>query len=212
MARPTNRYARAQARARYRKPKRSGSSLGWNVVIGVIVILGIAGIFVSRSSSGSGGGAGLSTADHWHTALGVNVCGEWEPAQPEFTTQSDDPSLYAGLHTHDDGIIHMEPQSSADTGSKATVGRYAEYGGWDLSEDSFETWNGTARQNGDTCPDGQPGVVRWAVNGKEREGNPADFTPGDGDVFVVAFGPADQDLSELVPPSASELPNAAQNE
>jgi hypothetical protein len=212
MARPTNRYARAQARARYRKPKRTGSSLGWNLAIGVIVILGIGGIVVSRTGSGTSGGAGLEIGDHWHAALGVNICGEWEPAQPEFTSQFDNPSLYAGIHTHDDGIIHMEPQSSADTGANATVGNFAEFGGWDLGSDSFETWTGKAQRNGDTCPDGQAGTVRWAVNGKEREGDPGDLAPGDGDVVVIAFIPDSVNIEELVPPSTAELPNAAQNE
>ena len=40
MPKSKTRYARAQARARYRKPKRRNSSMGWNVAIALIVVVG----------------------------------------------------------------------------------------------------------------------------------------------------------------------------
>jgi hypothetical protein len=202
MARPTNRYARAQARARYRKPKRSGSSLAWNVAIGVIVILGIGGIVVSRSSSSAGGAPELG--DHWHARLAVNICGQFIGDAPEF--EADPEGNRVGIHTHGDGFMHIHPFTSGETGDNATVGFFLSHDGvngpFDISEDSFELWEGGPKENGDPCPDGRPGEVRWAVNGEEQDGNPGDYKPEDGDVVVIAFLPAGDEIPP--PPEATQ--------
>jgi hypothetical protein len=195
MARPTNRYARAQARARYRKPKRRGSGLWWNVAIGVIVLLGVGGIVVSRSSSSNGGGS-PALGDHIHAQLDVFDCesgGFLSPA-PEFEARADDPNIRAGIHTHGDGFMHIHPFASDETGGNATVGTFLDFAGFDISDDSWELWEGDPVQNGDACADGQPGVVRWAVNGEEQNGDPGDYKPDDGDAIVIAFLPEGQDI------------------
>ena len=193
MARPTNRYARAQARARYRKPKRRGSGLWWNVAIGVIVILGVGGIVLSRTSSGGNGGS-PAIGDHIHAQLDVFDCetGGFLSPTPEFEVTTD--GTRTGLHTHGDGFIHIHPFTSADAGDNATVGTFLSNAGFDISDDSWELWQGDARQNGDVCGDGQPGVVRWAVNGEEQDGDPGDYKPDDNDRVVVAFIPEGQDI------------------
>jgi hypothetical protein len=186
MARPSNRYARAQARARYRKPKRRGSGMWWNVAIGVIVLLGIGGIVVSRT--GSSGSASPAIGDHIHAQLDVFDCrtGGFLGPAPEFEARADG-GTQAGIHTHGDGFIHIHPFSSDETGDNATVGTFLEFAGFDMSDDSWELWQGDPAQNGDACADGRPGEVRWAVNGEEQDGDPSDFKPDDGDQVVVAF-------------------------
>jgi hypothetical protein len=188
---PKNRYARAQARARYRKPKRRNSSLPWTAAIGVIVVVGVALIIVSRSDNTASAAPALG--DHWHAQFSVNVCGEFQPPAPEFevSTQGE----RTGIHTHGDGVIHIHPFTSAETGDNATVGKFLDYQGYDINDDSFELWEPIGvKRNGDTCPDGQPGKVRWAVNGKERNGNVSDYHPEDGDQIVVAFIPDGQEI------------------
>jgi hypothetical protein len=200
MARPTNRYARAQARARYRKPKRSSSSLGWNIAIGVLVILGIAGIAVSRGGSSS---AAPKVGDHWHARLAVNICGQFISNAPTFELDPDGNKL--GLHTHGDGFMHIHPFTSEVAGDNATIGKFLESDGengpFDISEDSFELWEGGPKENGDACTDGRPGQVRWAVNGEEKDGNPGDYKPKDGDSIVIAFLP---EGDEIPPPPGAE--------
>ncbi|MGH9031750.1 MAG: hypothetical protein ACRDY4_08805 [Acidimicrobiia bacterium] len=197
MARPTNRYARAQARARYRKPKRRGSSLWWNVAIGVIVLLGIGGIVVSRASSNGASGS-PAIGDHWHAQLDVFDCraGGFLSPVPEFEATPE--GTRTGLHTHGDGFMHIHPFTSADAGDNATVGTFLDNaGGFDASDGSWELWEGGTVENGDACGDGQPGVVRWSVNGEEQDGDPGDYKPDDGDRIVLAFIPEGQE----VPPS-----------
>jgi hypothetical protein len=90
--------------------------------------------------------------DHWHAALGVNVCGRWQPGPiwPTVSMQTvarhDQPNVYAGLHTHQlmdgssDGLIHMEPASRDEAGRNATLGRYMEFGGWRVSATALQLW------------------------------------------------------------------------
>ena len=148
---------------------------------------------------------------HWHAALGVYDCDHWlgdgtgigiwqwpnatlagEPARAA------DPSRYAGLHSHDDGVIHMEPETLDEAGRNATLGKYFEYGGWHVAAEGFDFLDAQVK-NGDEC-DGVPGKLSWkdarwnGTLGRQRytveRGDPADFKLYDADVIVVAFLPA----------------------
>jgi hypothetical protein len=214
-------YNRGKARARARRaPRRSGSAV-WSMALGIIVVLGIVGIVLSESGGNGGGGAGLAINDHWHAAFGVYVCDQWLPNPPETPRDSSGnivrhgTDVYAGIHTHGDGLIHMEPQSSDDAGKSATVGRYFKYNGWSLSETSFKYDKGVSKSNGDTCPasNGSPGgkgTLTWAVNGKDHTGNLADYNMRNNDRIVLAFLPPGKTAASLGdPPSTSNLPNAS---
>jgi hypothetical protein len=205
MARPSNRYARAQARARYRKPKRSSSSLAWNVAIVAIVVLGVGGIVLSRLDLGN---AAPEVGDHWHASLDVNVCNTWLGVTPEFENDINNPNIRAGLHSHGDGLIHIHPFGSGEAGDNATIDKFLEYQDFDLSEDSLALWEGDPKQNGDVCDDGQPGTLRWYVNSEEKHGDPGDYRPEDGDRIVISFNPESVALADLgTPPNQARLPN-----
>jgi hypothetical protein len=183
-----------------------------------IVILGIVGIVFAKTANDQS--TGLKIGDHWHAALGVNVCGTWLPNAPETPRDGNGTivragtAVYAGLHTHADGLIHFEPESSDDTGSHATVGRYFKYNGWTVSSTSFSYDQGVKKRNGDTCPaaNGQPaakGTLTWAVNGKGHSGSLGDYRPSNNDRIVLAFEPAGKTAASLGnPPSTSNLPQA----
>ncbi|HEX6310950.1 MAG TPA: hypothetical protein VF152_04940 [Acidimicrobiia bacterium] len=189
MSKPSNRYARAQARARYRKPKRRSSSLVWNLAIAVIVIAGVGLIVLSRTGGSSD--TAPKVGDHWHAQFDAFVCGESQPVAAEFETSTDGSRV--GVHTHGDGFMHIHPFTSGESGDDATVGRFLDYQGFEIGEDSFDLWFGS-QSNGDPCPDGQAGVVRWSVNGEEQDGNLSDYKPQDGDKIVVAFQPEGQEM------------------
>lgn len=211
-------YNRSKARARARRaPRRSGTGV-WTAGIAAIVILGVVGIALAKNANDTA--SGLKIGDHWHAALGVNVCGSWLPNPPETPRDSNGTivrhgtDVYAGIHTHADGLIHFEPEASDDTGSHATVGRYFKYNGWSLSGTSFAYDQGITKKNGDTCPaaNGQPeakGTLTWAVNGKAQSGNLADYAPHNGDRIVLAFEPPGKAAASLGdPPSTSALNQA----
>jgi hypothetical protein len=130
------------------------------------------------------------------------VCGEFQPDIPVFETRSGSEEI-AGIHSHGDGLIHIHPIASDETGGNATLGRYLDYAGGSISADSISVPDGPTFSNGDPCPDGRAGTVRWSVNGQERDGDPAEFKLEDGDVVVVGFVPEGQDLG--TPASAARV-------
>lgn len=223
MPKSRNRYARAQARARYRKPKRRNSSTGWNIGIAAIVVAGLAALIVTvaanRQEASARPRAGNpntgAPGDHWHASLDVNICGTWAPPAPAFESEAGNPNVRVGIHSHADGLIHIHPFNSSEAGTNATVGRFLDYGGWKADAGSLSLWpdakgKDIKDKNGDTCtlPDGskKAGLVRWFVNGKEHTGSVSDYPPKDQDKIVVTFDPKGTKLSDLgAPPNQAIL-------
>jgi hypothetical protein len=211
MPQSRTRYQRAAMRSRYRKPKRKRSgSTAWNVAIAAVIIVGVVAVILVRGggdSAGSGPPRAVDQAsnepgDHWHTAFQVNICGEWLTAQPQFEKPADNPNQAAnvGIHTHGDNLIHTHPFVVSEEGNNARLSKFADYGGWSVSADSIDAWVGpksapkqTEWSNGDTCTfgefKGQKGVLTWAVDGKTRTGNPADYKMGNGETLAIYFLP-----------------------
>jgi hypothetical protein len=164
---------------------------------------------------------------HWHAALGVYDCDHWLGDDtgsgiwqwPYATVEgrparADDPNRYAGLHSHDDGVIHMEPATPDEAGRNATLGKYFDYGGWHISADGFDFLD-TKVKNGDDCG-GTPGTLTWKVarwdgtvgpqHYATERGDPAHYKLLNGDVVVVAFLPQGRNpASTGDPPSLPHL-------
>jgi hypothetical protein len=164
---------------------------------------------------------------HWHAALGVYNCDHWMSdgsgsgvwawpyATPAGTpARADNTNVYAGMHSHDDGIIHMEPAEAVDTGMNATVGRYFAYGGWKLSSDGY-TFLGATVKDGDTC-DGAPGALQWAIGKWDgtgatqtmtvARGDPSQYKLFNDDIVVIAFLPSGKTIDGIgSPPSLRHL-------
>jgi hypothetical protein len=211
-----------QKRRTYQTPKRSRTNANfvWYVATAILVLAGTLGVVLSRTNSASG--IGPTSSDHWHAALGVDDCGKWAPnwltpVDPSAGTPVRSGStIYAGMHSHGDGLIHMEPQSSADTGKHATVGEYFKFAGFKVNATSikFGTLDPSTtviEKNGNKC-DGKPGVLRWAVNGKEKTGDPGKYKIFNGDVIEIVFTTADAKLPpKTAVPSYAELQNILGN-
>jgi hypothetical protein len=208
MAPTRRRYSRAQLRARYRKPKRHRSNRWFYTSLGVVVALGVIGVVALKPSSSSANVRPVAAdpttgvaGDHWHTAFGVNICGEWLTNPPTFETAPDNPNVRVGIHTHGDGYIHIHPFTRSEGGAHATVGLFFHYGGWSVSDAAVDAWTGPAADpqqkswhNGDKCPPGTPsagrtGVIKWSIDCKARTGNPSDYRLKDQQVLAIAFIP-----------------------
>lgn len=139
--------------------------------------------------------------DHWYTALGVNVCGEWLPNPPTFETAAGNPNVRVGINTHGDGYVHVHPDDSSEAGNHATLGLFFAYAGWHVSNTSIDAWTGPTAdpakrswRDGELCPLGTPdasaaGTLRWSVDCRAQVGNPADYRLGDHQVLSIAFLP-----------------------
>jgi hypothetical protein len=180
------------------KAKARRGSKGFTVMIAVIFVLGVALIALAKNDSGSSSssakGPGAKIGDHWHAAIGINFCGTWQANLPQYEAAT-------GLHSHGDGYMHMHPFSAAGAGRNANVGLFYSQAGDKVTATQIKFAKQTYR-NGDTCDalGKKPGLVRWTVNGQEKTGNPAVYTPNDRDVIALAFVPKDADIG--TPPVA----------
>jgi len=232
-------------RAVVRSAKRTKSNNLWYGIIAIVVIAGVMLIVVTNLTAKPSVGPYVANQanqtdphnrdSHWHAALGMYDCDKWLgdgsgdgvwnwPAQtPQGSpARAGNTNVYAGMHSHDDGIIHMEPATSEEAGRHATVGKYFDFGGWDLSSSGFN-FLGTKVQNGDKFGN-TPGSLQWAVakfNGDTtkpqkftvQKGNPADFKLHNDDVVIIAFLPEGKSIDKIGnPPSLKNLPDAANNE
>jgi hypothetical protein len=227
-------------RAAVRSAKRSRTNTWWYGLTALVVILGIALIVYARSTAPAAVGPFIADQNnptkkdtHWHAALGVYDCDHWIGdstgngvwnwpfATPQQSpARADNTNVYAGLHSHDDGIIHMEPAVSAEAGKNATVGLYFNYGGWKLSSSGY-TFLGQTVKNGDKCGT-QTGTLQWAIGKWDgntnysvkqkmtvQSGDPAKYKLYNDDIVVLAFLPPGKTIDSIGnPPSLSKLANA----
>lgn len=100
--------------------------IGFPLLIAGVVIAGSLLVFVARDSR-EGNAAPRSQAneefDHWHASLGINQCGEWlfddSADGGPFLTDTRGDAL--GIHTHQDGVIHIHPFTDAAGGRNARM-------------------------------------------------------------------------------------------
>jgi hypothetical protein len=224
MPRSRNKYSRAQLRAKYRKPRRARSGRWFYATLAVVVALGVVGVVITREEQSAQastpplwqGSPDKVEGDHWHVAIGVNLCGQWINDAATFETNAENTNVRVGLHTHGDGFIHVHPFTRLEAGDNATLGTYFGFGGWSVDETSLDVWQGpagapskTAWKNGDQCVDASgskigEGRLVWEVNCKARSGNPADYKLRDQEVLAIGFLPKGAKLG--APPHAASAP------
>jgi hypothetical protein len=236
-------------RAAVRSAKRARTNQWWYWLTAIILIAGVGLIVYVRATEAEPEGPYVldqvnqtnphNKDSHWHAALGVYDCDHWLGdgtgdgvwAWPAATPSGsparfNNTNIYAGLHSHADGIIHMEPQVNEEAGKNATIGKYFEFGGWDVSSSGYD-FLGTKRQNGDKCGD-KPGKLSWGVAQMDptasdattkkykfdvRDGDPGSFKLTNDNIVVIAFLPEGKTIADIGnPPSVAKLPDAPQNE
>ena len=207
----TKKVARA-ARTGGGRTRRGSSSLGWPIAMALVVVLGTAGIVYSREQRQPDTSAPLAqgpgrAGDHWHSALGFDICGTFAPNLP-------DPQVDPlGIHTHGDGVVHTHPFSARSSGKNARLGLYFDtIEGLEVSSDEIDLPGQDAKRNGMEC-DGRPAVVRTKIwgsrsptdGGEIYNGDPSDIRLRDNQLITIAFLPDDAEIRK--PPSESALDN-----
>lgn len=120
------------------------------------------------------------------------VCGSYLPPFPDNMQRT-------GIHTHQDGLIHVEPRSTRESGADATVALFAEGVDLQVSQDRLVLPDGTSFEDGDDC-DGEPGEVRIIRDGEPVDAPPEELRLREGGTVVYAFAPAGAEVPP--PPSA----------
>jgi hypothetical protein len=193
------------------------------LTIGVVAVLGIAGVYSSRQHrlhtiTTNGKVPPRAGQDHWHVAHGIYVCdnatkGHFLPA----ITDQNDPT---GIHTHGDGVIHVHPYVDSSAGRNATLGKFASAVHMTLNAGQLKPPGGHDYRDGDSCG-GKPGRVQVYVWGNASTDvsqvsqlakgpgvlstvNPPDVRLFNNNLITIAFMPKG---ATIPPPPAQSIYN-----
>lgn len=158
----------------------------------------------AEESAPSGEGAPVANQDHWHAAFALDICGVLS------APLSDVGPDVLGIHSHQDGLIHIHPFGPSASGDRARFGVFAEQVGIAVSDGELSLPDGTTLRDGDDCG-GEPGRVAlfaWPA-GAGDDASPEVISSGvgdrrflaDGERFVLAFLPED-----VVPDQPDSVP------
>ncbi|HEX7167671.1 MAG TPA: hypothetical protein VF230_11890 [Acidimicrobiales bacterium] len=210
MARPSTKKVTRAAMTGGGRTKGGARPWVYWLVMGLVVVLGTAGVVVSRDqrlaelASSDTLTAPQVGKDHWHAAYGIYVCDTFVPV---FTEQRDP----EGIHTHADGVIHIHPLVRRAAGKNAQLGKFFDAVNLDLSDNEVETieekGKQTYREGDDEC-EGKPAIMQLKVKGREKvittDIEKFRFSE-DRMVMTIAFAPEGAEIP--LPPSEPNLDN-----
>ena len=218
--------ARLAQKGKGRKVRFQGGTLFPALIVGIAVV-GAALIVYSRASIPNQN-IPPTVEDHWHASYGFYACDEWLPDLQGNKEEQDsagqlisDGFRRTGIHSHNDGVIHWHPYTSAATGRNAKLGVFLDVYGIKLSDDKLEfpaDQGGAVYEEGVTkCTDADGKSVdgEIVVYAFDAFDTPDKYTTyitnfddvrlsQDGMAFSIVFAPAGS-KAEL-PPSAASLP------
>jgi len=195
--------------------RRTGGSMVWPTAIGVVVVLGVFLVVFSRNERQSQAEPhprlfASNPQDHWHIAYGFYTCDSFAPNLPA------DPER-GGIHTHADGLIHVEAVSSTETGKNATLEKFIQEfaSGLKVTSTQLELPGGPKFKNGDKCH-GKPGKVQILVwKSKSAKTfrvvtDPKKVALRNLEVVTIAFAPEGAKIPQPASVSAFANPNAGE--
>lgn len=128
--------------------------LGFPALVVLICVLGLALVIFARTTRDAQ--ASPTLQDHWHNAYGVYDCRSeafLAPFQSEFDPQ--------GIHSHQDGLIHIHPFTASVTGKQATMQVFLDAMGATLTDDTLTLPGGETLTEGVDCG-GQEAILQIA--------------------------------------------------
>ena len=192
--------------------------LAFPVAVVAIIVIGTLLVLLARDSRIDADAQSPTAGEHWHSAFGTYICDQFGPNIP------DDGPDRLGIHSHADGLIHIHPFGGAGSGNDATLGKFFDQVGLEVTDDSWEVVNPAASPEsaaaGDTCTteDGETDATRvvllvWPPQAGDTT-DPTVITSDyadvpleeDGQSFVLALIPEDMDPEDVpLPPSVATL-------
>jgi peptidylprolyl isomerase len=149
---------------------------------------------------------GPELGEHWHVAYAFQVCGELLPPAADRGADA------LGIHTHQDGLIHVHPFLAAAAGKGATFGAFLDQIGASIGADGLELADGPAATDG-CSGDTEVRVGQWdsaidAAEGAEPDRVITDAVEDivlapDLSALTVVVGGADDPIPP--PPSAADI-------
>ncbi len=153
MAQPSSskKVQRAARAAAASKGARERRELGFPLALVAVVILGVALVVFARSSRTPAEAPRVGN-DHWHSAYGVYDCDRFLPA---FTSAADPD----GIHSHQDGVVHIHPWNSSASGDRADLDVFFAAMGVRITDDEISGPGIGVLEAGSDC-NGEPTVIR----------------------------------------------------
>src|SRR3954463_12393636 len=121
------RASRAGGRGRASRQR----SLLFPATMGIVAVLGVALIFVAKGDD-KADATPPTVTDHWHAAFALYECDAFSSV-----VLADTRGDQVGIHTHQDGVIHIHPGPTA-AGADATLGKFFDEVGLKMSDDKLE--------------------------------------------------------------------------
>jgi hypothetical protein len=169
----------------------------------LIIVLGLALVVFARTTRDAQ--ASPTLQDHWHNAYGVWDCTS-DSFLPNFQSESDPD----GIHSHQDGLIHIHPFTAGVTGKEAKLEVFLRNMGAQLDDDTLALPGGETLTEGVECG-GEPAVLQVVRFGdvlnstlvtEVRTEDLADTRfLGDAQGLVIALAP---EGAEIPPPNSVE--------
>lgn len=121
------------------------------MAIVLVVVLGLGLVFFARASRAPAEAPRVGT-DHWHSAYAVYDCDRFLPG---FTSAADPD----GIHSHQDGVIHIHPWNSSASGTDAQLDVFFDAMGARVTDDEISGPGIGVLEEGSDC-NGEPTVIR----------------------------------------------------
>lgn len=193
------------ARAGGRTPTGQRTSLAFPAATAAVCVLGLALVTYGFFQQQDRAEAVPRLGDHWHSAYGIYLCDSFAPQLADAKGDA------VGVHTHNDGLIHIHPFSSIATGDDARLEDFFTEVDLKVKDDSIEMPNGETYTNGDDC-NGEPGEVKLAVWDQAADAEPSEILTENhdsarlaknGQAYVLAFVPEGTEIPK--PPTVGGL-------
>jgi hypothetical protein len=217
----TRKAARLAQKGKGRKVRFQGGTL-FPLIVMAILVLGMGTIVYARQSQPEADASPPTINDHWHIAYGFQLCDESKTLTGDLDETDTNGQLISdafrrtGVHSHDDGVIHWHPSTSAAVGTRADLGVFLDVYDVELDDDSLrfpENQGGEEFIEDETkCgdEDAELKVVVWDNYQDAGSGTTyvSDFDDiritNDGMAITIAFVPRGTDV--VMPQSAPNLP------
>ncbi len=197
----TKKAARLAQKGKGQKVRFQGGTL-FPLIVALVVVLGSALVIYARQSRPAADASAPTIDDHWHHTYGFFLCDSWVQldgdgeAQDATGRPTNVEYARTGIHSHDDGLIHWHPFSSASVGSRAQLGVFLGVYGVELSKDVLQfPEDQRAQLPADFQEDGrfESGETECTIDGETKTGqlqvvrwdNVSDT--GDGTTFIAGF-------------------------
>lgn len=218
--------ARLAQKGKGRKVRFQGGTL-FPAVMVIVSLIG-AGLIIYSRASIPDRNVPPTIEDHWHASYGFYACDKWLPdlqgAKEEVDSTGapiSDEYRRTGIHSHNDGVMHWHPFTSAASGRNAKLGVFLDVYGVKITDSKLEfpkDQGGAKFEEGVTqCKDADGKMVDaqltvYVFKSFDTPGDYATYITNfrdirltqDGMAFAIVF--AAPGTRPGLPPSASDLP------